>query len=88
MIKHVNQIDKKYLIRISAYTPIFFIGVCGGGGRILYRSLPKHTYSNILKILQLKKENLQIKKSDIFHISAQNIYCGYSLDIIILKSML
>ena len=31
--------------------------------------LRKHAYSNILK----KKENFQIKKSDIFHISAQNI---------------
>ena len=43
-------------------------------------SLRKHAYSNILKILQPKKENFQIKNSDIFHISAQNIYCGYSLE--------
>ena len=27
-----------------------------------------------------KKENFQIKISDIFHISAQNIDCGYSLE--------
>ena len=27
-----------------------------------------------------KNENFQIKKSDIFHISAQNIDCGYSLE--------
>ena len=27
-----------------------------------------------------KKENFQIKSSDIFHISAQNIDCGYSLE--------
>ena len=40
----------------------------------------KHAYSNILKILQPKKENFQIKNSDIFHISAQNIDCGYSLE--------
>ena len=33
--------------------------------------LQKHAYSNILKILQLKKENFQIKNPDIFHISAQ-----------------
>ena len=32
-----------------------------------------------LKILQPKKENFQIKNSYIFHISAQNIGCGYSL---------
>ena len=40
----------------------------------------KHAYSNILKILQLKKENFQIKKSDVFHIIAKNIECEYSLE--------
>ena len=34
----------------------------------------------ILKILPPKDENFQIKKSDIFYISAQNIDCGYSLE--------
>ena len=43
-------------------------------------TLLKHAYSNILKILQTKKENFQIKNSDIFHTSAQNIDCGYSLE--------
>ena len=28
-----------------------------------------------------KNENFQIKNSDIFHISAQNIDCGYSLEL-------
>ena len=32
------------------------------------------------KFYNQKKENFQIKKSDIFHISAQNIDCGYSLE--------
>ena len=45
-----------------------------------YSNIPplrKHAYSNILKIiLQPKKENFQIKHSDIFHILAQNIDCG------------
>ena len=27
-----------------------------------------------------KNENFQMKNSDIFHISAQNIDCGYSLE--------
>ena len=40
----------------------------------------KHAYSNILKILPPKNKNFQIKNSDIFHISAQNIDCGYSLE--------
>ena len=28
-----------------------------------------------------KNENFRLKKSDIFHISAQNIDCGYSLEL-------
>ena len=32
----------------------------------------------MLKILPPENENFQIKKSDIFHISAQSIDCGYS----------
>ena len=43
-------------------------------------TLRKHAYSNILKLLLPKTENFQIKNSDIFHISAQNIDCGYSLE--------
>ena len=43
-------------------------------------ALQKHAYSNVLKILQPKKENFQIKNSDIFPISAQNIDYGYSLE--------
>ena len=45
--------------------------------------ITNHTYStcsNILKILPPKNENFQIKNSDIFHVSAQNIDCGYSLE--------
>ena len=34
----------------------------------------------ILKILPPKNENFQIKNADIFHTSAQNIDCGYSLE--------
>ena len=43
--------------------------------------IKKHAYSNTLKILQPKRENFQIKNSDIFHIPAQNIDCGYSLEL-------
>ena len=43
-------------------------------------SLRKHAYSNSLKILPPKNKNFQTKYSDIFHISAQNIDCGYSLE--------
>ena len=44
------------------------------------KPLRKHAYSNILKILAPKTENFADKNSDIFHISAQNIDCGYSLE--------
>ena len=43
-------------------------------------SLRKHAYSNIWKISSQKTENFQMKNSDIFPISAQNIDCGYSLE--------
>ena len=43
-------------------------------------SLWKHLYSNILKNLPPKIEKIQIRNSDIYHISAQNIECGYSLE--------
>ena len=35
---------------------------------------------NILKILPPKNESFQMKYSKMFHISAQNIDCGYSLE--------
>ena len=46
-------------------------------------ALQKHAYSNIQKICSPKTEKFQQKKPDIcffFHISGQNIYCGYSLE--------
>ena len=42
----------------------------------LVKTLRKQAYSSILKISPPKTENFQIKNSDIFHISAQNIDCG------------
>ena len=42
--------------------------------------LRKHAYSNILKISP-KPERFQEKNSDIFDISAQNIDCGFSLEL-------
>ena len=43
-------------------------------------SLGKHAYSNIMKILPPKNENVQRKMLIFFHISAQNTDCGYSLE--------
>ena len=49
--------------------------------KLLLYALRKHAYSNIWKLSSKKKtEHFQIKSSDIFHISAQNIDCGYSLE--------
>ena len=41
-----------------------------------YENMPFQIYR---KFHPKKTENFQIKNSDIFHISAQNIDCGYSL---------
>ena len=46
----------------------------------LDNSLRKQAYSNILKISPPKPESFQIKILIYFHISAQNIDCGYSLE--------
>ena len=43
-------------------------------------SLRKHAYSNILKIFTTKNWKFSDKNSNTFHISAQNIDCGYSLE--------
>ena len=43
-------------------------------------TLRKHAYTNILKISPPKRRKFSDKNSDIFHISAQNIDCGYSLE--------
>ena len=64
---------------IWSYEPDFFLSY-ESHANLLFYSLRKHAYSKILKILPPKNENFQIKKSDIFHISDQNIDCGYSLE--------
>ena len=64
----MGQILKRYLEYFSSYKHFF------------QNSLRKHAYSNILKISSPKNEIFQIKNSDIFHVSAQNIDCGYSLE--------
>ena len=47
----------------------------------VFVTLRKHAYSNILKILPPKKKwKFSDKNSGIFHNSAQNIDCGYSLE--------
>ena len=43
-------------------------------------TLRKHAYSNTLKISPPKTESFQIKILIFFHISAENIDCGYMLE--------
>ena len=43
---------------------------------LYYENTPIQIYRKV----HPKTENFQIKNSDIFHISAQNIDCGYSLE--------
>ena len=45
-------------------------------------SLRKHAYSNILKISPPSTESFQMKILIFFHISAQNIDCGNSLELL------
>ena len=44
------------------------------------KTITKTCLFKYTEILPPKYENFQIKKSDIFHVSAQNIDCGYSLE--------
>ena len=44
------------------------------------QTLGKQAYSNMLKILPPKNGNFQMKNLGTFHISAQNIDCGYLLE--------
>ena len=44
------------------------------------KTLRKHAYLNILIFHHEKTWKFSDKNSDIFHISAQNIDCGYSLE--------
>ena len=64
---------------------LFYLGLiqCEVGRREaddLHETLRKLAYSNILKILPSKHENFQTKIVIVFHISSQNIDCGYSLE--------
>ena len=65
------------------WAEIWKISGGGGGGfiwKISHFALRKHAYSNTLKFLPSQNDEFQIKNSDIFHISAQNIDYGDSLE--------
>ena len=66
--------------RSNGYTALKITNLSYEESQSTETPLRKHAYSNIQKILPPKNENFQIKKSNIYHISAQNIDCGYSLE--------
>ena len=65
---------------VSSWLSTSKFSYCVLGYSIHIMSLRKHAYSNILKISAPKTDSFQIKNSDIFRISAQNIDCGHSLE--------
>ena len=81
-----NALPSKQDKALALYYTDYFISVLVSryeGGKYyasVLNTLRIHAYSNILNILQPKMENFQIRESDFFHISAQNIDCGYSLE--------
>ena len=69
------------LILTSHVDVYFFASGVDGTINIINLTLRKHAYSNIWKISPPKAEKNSDKKTLIFfHISAQNIDCGYSLE--------
>ena len=47
---------------------------------LVFEDITKTRLFKYMENFASKNENFQIKKSNIFHISAQNIDCGYSLE--------
>ena len=68
--------DRPATLRVLTKWPTR-VDVSSNPNTIHYENTPIQIY---WKFYNPKKENFQIKKSDIFHISAQNIDCGYSLE--------
>ena len=66
---------------ISVHRACLTTSVDRGTALQLCQILRKHTYLNILRILPPENENFQMKNSGSCHIFAQNIDCGYSLEL-------
>ena len=82
MVLHVgiSRIELHRTVNQSPYSPggsIVSECTLGKWSGIYYENMPIQIY---WKFYHQKNENFQIKNSDIFHISAQNIDCGYSLE--------
>ena len=69
--------EEKYLSVYASYIELWYDKALPF---VVPSALREQVYSNILKILPPKNESFLIKNSKNFHISAQNIDCGYSLE--------
>ena len=76
-VKHVSLQHQTEVPQTSGQFSVVLLEITS----TCFLTLRKHAYSNILKISPPKTENFQIKNSDIFHISIQNIDCRYSLEL-------
>ena len=69
-----------WVIELEFHGPVNYVNVMSSQSvnqLTHYENSPIQIYK---KISPLKTENFQMKNSDIFHISAQNMDCGYSLE--------
>ena len=81
LLKRPTDLDLHCLKRQGtsglSMTKVKILGKMWQGVKMHYENLPIQIYR---KFHLQKLKNIQIKNSDIFHISAQNIDCGYSLE--------
>ena len=79
---NVSIETEKQLHHVALHYPWDLNPLWDADGRFsaIFFTLRKYAYSKILKMLSPKNENFPIKKSKHFHISAQNIDCGYLLE--------
>ena len=95
LIRHLKHSSRYNAFNQTLLIFFFLIKTCGAHQKRLIEALlmsahnicfflwkfQKHGYSNIQKRSPPKTEKIQIKiNPEIFHISAQNIDCGYSLE--------
>ena len=62
---------------LDAHARSYGFSRCGSTGACHYENMPIQIYR---KFYHQKMKNFQLKNPNIFHISAQNIDCGYSLE--------
>ena len=77
VLQQLEEIKIIIIIIISLWKHMLLLLIRNGSDAYHYEDMPIQIH---WKFYYQKKENFQIKNSDIFHISAQNINCGYPLE--------